>query len=414
MTDSGPAGGAAADDAATLLFAAIHAHNLPGVEALIAAEPALLGARSPSGLSPVLFAAFYHRPDILRALVAAGAPLDVFEAAATGEGGALRGWLDRDPALVRAYGGGGHTPLGLAALFGRVEAARLLLARGAEVDAPGRGPSPLRPMHSAVSGLHHDLAALLLDAGADVNAPSPGGLTPLMLAALRGDAALCALLLARGADAGATDDEGRAAADLAAEDGHEALVGRLREAARQPQETRNVRPAAPEQTGRMNNDDKLIGTGGAVTGFDTPDPKDNAEVRYTTTPAEDRVSSSDQMTYVAPDVPDPTEVTGQFAHLATRDPEAMEHRLQDPEFAGAETTAGLGGEALDSVTPSGGLGYNASLTTAATSRAAADPNPGYTPPSERGPVHVSEQPGDLPPGETSELKAEVDGDSKYR
>ena len=38
MTDAGGAG----DDAATLLFAAIHAHNLPGVQALIAAEPGLL------------------------------------------------------------------------------------------------------------------------------------------------------------------------------------------------------------------------------------------------------------------------------------------------------------------------------------------------------------------------------------
>ncbi|WP_226991357.1 ankyrin repeat domain-containing protein [Deinococcus gobiensis] len=411
MTDAGGAG----DDAATLLFAAIHAHNLPGVQALIAAEPGLLEARSPSGLSPVLFAVYYHRPDILRALIGAGAPLDVFAAAATGETGALRGWLKRDPALLRAFSPDGYTPLGLAALFGRTEAARLLLGHGADVNAPSRGALPVRPLHSAVSGLHRDLARLLLDAGADVNAAQPGGLTPLMLAALRGDTDLAGLLLARGAWAGATDEEGRTAADLAAEDGHEALVTRLREAARQPQETRNAARPRPGQTGPMNNDDKVIGQSGAVTGFDTPDPKDDAQPRYTTTPAGDGVSSADHMTYESPEVPDPTEVTGQFAHLATRNPEAMEHRLQDPEFAGAETTEGLGGEALAGVTPSAGLGYNASLTTAATvNRGLADPNPGYTPPSESGPPHVSEQPGDLPPGETTELQAEVEGDSKYR
>ena len=227
MTDAGGAG----DDAATLLFAAIHAHNLPGVQALIAAEPALLGARSPSGLSPALFAAYYHRPDILRALIGAGAPLDVFEAAATGEVAALRGWLDRDPALVQAHSPDGYAPLGLAALFGRTEAARLLLDAGADVDAPSRGAAPVRPLHSAVSGLHRDLAALLLEAGADSSAPQPGGLTPLMLAALRGATELAELLLAHGAQAGATDEEGRTAADLAAEDGHAALVARLREAA---------------------------------------------------------------------------------------------------------------------------------------------------------------------------------------
>lgn len=227
MTDAGGAG----NDAATLLFAAIHAHNLPGVQALIAAEPALLGARSPSGLSPALFAAYYHRPDILRALIGAGAPLDVFEAAATGEVAALRGWLDRDPALVQAHSPDGYAPLGLAALFGRTQAARLLLDAGAAVDAPSRGAAPVRPLHSAVSGLHRDLAALLLEAGADVNDAQTGGLTPLMLAALRGDTELAELLLAHGAQAGATDEEGRTAADLAAEDGHAALVARLREAA---------------------------------------------------------------------------------------------------------------------------------------------------------------------------------------
>lgn len=56
-------------DAVTDLFAAIHAHNTEGVRLLIEAEPELLKAVSPSGLSPVLFAAYYRRPSIIQLLI---------------------------------------------------------------------------------------------------------------------------------------------------------------------------------------------------------------------------------------------------------------------------------------------------------------------------------------------------------
>ena len=62
------------------LFAAIHANNPAGVEALLRVEPALLEATSPSGLTPVMFAAYYRRPDILRVLLGAGAPRVAIEA----------------------------------------------------------------------------------------------------------------------------------------------------------------------------------------------------------------------------------------------------------------------------------------------------------------------------------------------
>ncbi|MVN87347.1 hypothetical protein GO986_11265 [Deinococcus sp. HMF7620] len=147
------------------------------------------------------------------------------------------------------------------------------------------------------------------------------------------------------------------------------------------------------------------------TGFETPDPKDHAQTVYTTTPADDHVSSADEGKYVPVEVPSAREVTGQFDHLATRDVVAMEHEPQDAEFAGAQTVAGLGGEHLDALVPSSGLGINASTATATEARLSSiDPNPGYTPPSEKGPPHVSQRPGDLPSGETSELQHQVHGD----
>lgn len=207
-------------DAATDLFTAIHANNPEGVRLLIQAEPELLHSRSPSGLSPVLFAAYYHRPYVLDVLLAAGPELDVFEAAATGQ--PLPVGAD-----VNACNVDGFTPLHLAAMFGRTEAARALLGGGADLHAPSRNPQAATPLHSALGGRQWNTARLLLERGADVNAAQPGGWTPLLLAVREGEAEMVAELLSRGADPHARTEDGESAADLARENGHEALLGQF-------------------------------------------------------------------------------------------------------------------------------------------------------------------------------------------
>ncbi|WP_034386938.1 hypothetical protein [Deinococcus sp. YIM 77859] len=156
---------------------------------------------------------------------------------------------------------------------------------------------------------------------------------------------------------------------------------------------------------------ELTGQPDHRTGYQMPDPKDVHEAHYTTTPLEDRVASADQGKAQPPEPQDPREITGQFDHLATRDPEAMAHAPQEAEFAGAQTVEGLG---FDRRTVDGlavaNLDVTASLaTTAARRNEAIDPNPDYVPPSQKVVPHVPEQPGDLPPGVPAELKAEVEG-----
>lgn len=139
-------------------------------------------------------------------------------------------------------------------------------------------------------------------------------------------------------------------------------------------------------------ENKLIGETGAVTGFETPDPKDAHQGQYTTTPANSQVSSSNQMEYAGVELPDPKEVTGQFDHLATRDPMAMAHAAQAPERIGAQDTATLAATSalLDAAVPMSGVDINASTLVAREQQTrAADPNPGYVPPSERAPAHQS-------------------------
>ena len=67
-------------------------------------------------------------------LLAADPNLDVFEAAAFGRDDRLRELLDEDPSQANALGDDGFHPLGLACFFGHLEAARLLLDRGANIN----------------------------------------------------------------------------------------------------------------------------------------------------------------------------------------------------------------------------------------------------------------------------------------
>ena len=161
------------------------------------------------------------------------------------------------------------------------------------------------------------------------------------------------------------------------------------------------RPRRRRLDGLSDDKVKLIGETGAVTGFDTPDEKDSHATRYTTTPESSRVGSSDQMLGAPPEVPDPASVTAPFDHLATRDPKEMEHALQRPEYEGAESNAPLGVDpgALAAVPPAGDLDLtNGPLIAMERRERAIDPNPGYTPPSEKTRPHVPE-PGPLDPDE---------------
>lgn len=161
--------------------------------------------------------------------------------------------------------------------------------------------------------------------------------------------------------------------------------------------------------------DELTGRPTDRTGYQRPDPKDDHQQVYTTTPPGDRVGHADHREYQPVQAQDPKEITGQFDHLATRDPAQMDHDLQSPEFAGARTVEGIGVDGtaeVDLAAPmAAGLGVAGSMATAEeTVLGDVDRNPGYTPPSEQGPPHVSEQPGDLPPSAPPELKAEVQGE----
>ena len=136
-------------------------------------------------------------------LLAAGPALDVFEAAAVGNAERLRELLDEDPRLANAWAEDGFQPLGLASFFGHVEAARLLVERGAEVNSASRNEMKVMPLHSAAATgdpeARYEISKLLLEHGADPNARQQDDFTPLMAAEQQGDERLRELLAQHGA-----------------------------------------------------------------------------------------------------------------------------------------------------------------------------------------------------------------------
>lgn len=137
------------------------------------------------------------------ALLAGDPELDVFEAAAVGRTDRIRELLDEDPSLANAWAEDGFQPLGLASFFGHVEAARLLVERGAKVNSASRNEMKVMPLHSAAATddpeAAYELAKLLLEAGAEPNARQQDEFTPLMAADQRGDDRLAKLLQEYGA-----------------------------------------------------------------------------------------------------------------------------------------------------------------------------------------------------------------------
>jgi uncharacterized protein len=139
-------------------------------------------------------------------LLACEPDLDVFEAAALGRTDRLRELLDEDPSRANAFGDDGFHPLGLACFFGHVDAARLLLQRGADVNALSRNDRiQTAAIHAAAASeakdetTRYELVKLTLEHGADPNLPQGGGFRAIDAARLNGDQRIEQLLLDHGA-----------------------------------------------------------------------------------------------------------------------------------------------------------------------------------------------------------------------
>jgi ankyrin repeat protein len=156
---------------------------------LIDAGADLEAIGEPAGNRPLHMAALNNQPKVAALLIKRGA-------------------------MVDAPNQEGRTPLMIAAQFGNLEAARTLVALGAD---PNKEDSIYRDssIHVAVLGGSKEMVELLLAHGANVNHKSNhSGESPLVYAAITGDAAMVALLVARGGDITQQDDLGRTVSSI--------------------------------------------------------------------------------------------------------------------------------------------------------------------------------------------------------
>lgn len=152
-------------------YIAIKHGNLAQLKSEFLADPRLCDVR-PYGQSLVLLAVFEKQLAVLQFLLDQGCDLNDGD--------------DED----------GYTPLHAAALYHQVEAARLLLARGAKVDAEDHnGSTPLFRAVNSYRG-NPEMVQLLLQHGADPLHRNHSGFSPLAMAVSHQDDDLIRLLSA--------------------------------------------------------------------------------------------------------------------------------------------------------------------------------------------------------------------------
>lgn len=223
-------GAAASVDNKKKLMEAIRAGDKATLEALLSAEPSLLGFTAPNGSSVMLLSAYFGHPEVAEVFMRHGAKPDVFEASALGNLEKVQRLVNSDRAFVNAFATDGFYPLGLAAYFGHPSIVEFLLKNGAEVKLAARNTQKVTALHAGASRGGAEIVKMLLDAGADPNVKQERGFVPLHSAAANGNAAVVELLLKYGARADAKADDGKTPTDMAMAQGHKDLAEMLRTA----------------------------------------------------------------------------------------------------------------------------------------------------------------------------------------
>ena len=138
--------------------------------------------------------------------------------------------LDQPAVQVEVRTPNDESPLMMAALKGRLALATRLIEREAEVNKPGWAP-----LHYAATDAGAQAPAmvrLLLEHHAYIDAESPNGTTPLMMAAQYGSEDVAKLLLEEGADVTLRNQLKLTAIDFAARAGRASLAETLAKAVR--------------------------------------------------------------------------------------------------------------------------------------------------------------------------------------
>ncbi|NIM14653.1 MAG: tetratricopeptide repeat protein [Candidatus Aminicenantes bacterium] len=165
-------------------FTPLHeAKNQETAEVLINAG-ANLHARSNTGLTPLRAAVYSMRLDVAKLLASKGARSNFFMDAAMGRLKQIKHVVQRNREIINTIDADGWTPLHHAASAGQFEVAAFLIEKGADLNASSnKGDTPL---HIAVSRGGKKVVKLFIMNRANVNSKNKYGSTPLSIAKSNG------------------------------------------------------------------------------------------------------------------------------------------------------------------------------------------------------------------------------------
>jgi ankyrin repeat protein len=227
----------AAETNADALFAAIRAQDVPTVERLLGANPALASATDERGRSVVMNALLVISGEsflppagnpTLQAVLRHDPTLTFFESCATADVGAVKEALAKNGSLANSWHPIGLSALHFAAFSGDVAVTKLLLDGGAQIEARARNGFMNTPLQVALLPGNEATTRLLLERGADPLVRQERGFAPIHEAALLGRRDLVDLLLDHGADIDSRANDGRNAVSEALRGGHPELADYLR------------------------------------------------------------------------------------------------------------------------------------------------------------------------------------------
>jgi len=172
-------------------FVAAAHGDIETVKRLLHEHPRLVNAPASWGEMGIQAATQTGQKEIAEFLLAAGAPLDICTAAMLGMQDRVQEFLAGEPGLVHAVGAHSLPVLYFPVAAGQRPTAEILLANGADVNA---GEGRQTPLHGAVVFEQAEMAAWLLDRGANTGLRDSKGRTALELAQALGRHRLTALL----------------------------------------------------------------------------------------------------------------------------------------------------------------------------------------------------------------------------
>ena len=166
---------------------------------------------------PIGWAGENGQEEMFRFLIGRGAKTTIGELAAYGTLKDVRERLQKDPDLVNDGTGENPqdwAPLWAAVFWRRKEIVEFLLRMGAEVNATTRDGQT--PLHGSVQSGNMEIVELIINAGADVQAKRKDDRTALHIAAETGHGPIAELLISKDAEVDEVGNTGQTALHLAA------------------------------------------------------------------------------------------------------------------------------------------------------------------------------------------------------